>query len=38
MCWCWVEVLDPIDDVIGHVSTGRFGVVANDEPHIDGDG
>lgn len=37
MCWCWVEMLDPIDDVAGYVSTGRFGVVADDEPHIDGD-
>lgn len=27
---------DAIDDVVGHVGTGGFGVVADDEPHVAG--
>lgn len=26
---------DAVDDVIGHIRAGSFGVVPDDEPHVD---
>ena len=33
MGWCGAEVLDPIDNVVGHIGAGVLGVITDDEPH-----
>lgn len=38
MGWGWVEVLDAINDIVGHVDAGLLGIVTNDESHLEGKG
>lgn len=36
MSWGWVEMLDAINNIVGHVDAGLLGVVADDESHFEG--